>query len=250
MGSLPDGADEIVASTGNQDVVVRKLDLASLSSVREFSKQILESEPRLDVLINNAGVASTDDKKTKDNILVGMQANHFGHFLLTNLLLGLLKKSAPSRIVTVSSVMHRISNLSVDNLNGEKSFNWITLYPNSKLANMLTSIQLAKILDGTGVTSNCLHPGVIVTGIWRHVPPGLRQVLLFFLRMVLKDVVEGAQTTIHLAVSEQVEGVTGKYFAECKEVTPSAKARDEGLARKLWEKSEQIVQLTPQETVL
>nr|CAD7614609.1 unnamed protein product [Timema genevievae] len=98
-----------------------------------------------------------------------------------------------------------------------------------------------------GVTSNCLHPGAIVTGICRHVPSGLRQVLLFFLRMVLKDAVEGAQTTLYLAVSEQMEGVTGKYFAECKEVTPSAKTRDEGLARKLWEKSEEIVKLKPQE---
>nr|CAD7587564.1 unnamed protein product [Timema genevievae] len=163
---------------------------------------------------------------------------------------GLLKKSAPSRIVTVSSVLHRISNLRVDNLNGEKSFNWTTVYANSKLANLLTSNHLAKILEGTGVTSNCLHPGVIVTGIWRHVPSGLRQVLLFFLRMVLKDAVEGAQTTLYLAVSEQMEGVTGKYFAECKEVTPSAKARDEGFARKLWEKSEEIVKLKPQERVL
>nr|CAD7452040.1 unnamed protein product [Timema tahoe] len=239
-----------------------------------------------------------------------------GHKILSKSGAGLLKKSAPSRIVTVSSVLHRISNLRVDNLNGEKSFNWMTVYANSKLANLLTSNHLAKILEGTGVTSNCLHPGVIVTGIWRHVPSGLRQVLLFFLRMVLKDAVEGAQTTLYLAVSEQMEGVTGKYFAECKftsivlcsncvvldrfnrvfsqghtvqhgrhtalsvwieigrpmvdhvsfilvrplpasanrtftkEVTPSAKAREEGFARKLWEKSEEIVKLKPQERVL
>nr|CAD7204881.1 unnamed protein product [Timema douglasi] len=478
--------DEIVASTGNQDVLVRKLDLASLSSVREFSKQILESEPRLDVLINNAGVAGIDKIITEDNLVLGMQANHFAPFLLTNLLAGLLRESAPSRIVNVSSLMHKYCKLDLENLNCEKSFNKTDVYsvfmllwvPNKRLGDSST-------VQVSGVTANSLHPGVIKTEIMRQMSPLMLAVTNFFMGIFAKiiwfgvgihnlvrtpwseprpplegsgapdlvttwyclfhdavegaqttsrrtpwreprpplegsgaqttsrrtpwrkprppleglgaqttsrrtpwreprpplegsgapdlvttccclfqdavegaqttsrrtpwreprpplegsgapdlvttccclfqdavegaqttsrrtpwreprpplegsgapdlvttccclfqdavegaqttsrrtpwreprpplegsgapdlvttccclfqDAVEGAQTTIYLAVSEEVEGVTGKYFADCKEATPSAAARDEGLAKKLWEKSEELVKLTPQE---
>nr|CAD7452038.1 unnamed protein product [Timema tahoe] len=324
--------DEIVASTGNQDVLVRKLDLASLSSVREFSKHILESEPRLDVLINNAGVAGIDKIMTEDNLVLGMQANHFAPFLLTNLLavststdppsdtstsppsdtstglpsdtpigppfdtsIGLLRDSAPSRIVNVSSLLHKYCKLDLENLNCEKSFNKTDVYSVSKLNNILMTSELSRRLKGTGkcdyvehasgVTANSLHPGVIKTEIMRQMPALMLAVTNFFMGIFAKDAVEGAQTTsrrtpwkelrppleglgasdlvttcclfqdavegaqttIYLAVSEEVEGLTGKYFADCKEVTPSAAARDEGLAKKLWEKTEELVKLKPQE---
>nr|CAD7394377.1 unnamed protein product [Timema cristinae] len=246
--------DEIVASTGNQDVLVRKLDLASLSSVREFSKQILESEPRLDVLINNAGVAGIDKIMTEDNLVLGMQANHFAPFLLTNLLAvkyryqqgidthisiltsvaGLLKESAPSRIVNVSSLMHKYCKLDLENLNCEKSFNKTDVYSVSKLNNILMTSELSRRLKGTGVTANSLHPGVIKTEIMRQMSPLMLAATNFFMGIFAKgslrskrfenlcvrpcnhNAVEGAQTTIYLAVSEEVEGVTGKYFADCK----------------------------------
>nr|CAD7449058.1 unnamed protein product [Timema bartmani] len=242
--------DEIVASTGNQDVLVRKLDLASLSSVREFSKHILESELRLDVLINNAGVAGIDKIMTEDNLVLGMQANHFAPFLLTNLLAGLLRDSAPSRIVNVSSLLHKYCKLDLENLNCEKSFNKTDVYSVSKLNNILMTSELSRRLKGTGVTANSLHPGVIKTEIMRQMPALMLAVTNFFMGIFAKDAVEGAQTTIYLAVSEEVEGLTGKYFADCKEVTPSAAARDEGLAKKLWEKSEELVKLKPQEMQL
>nr|CAD7418941.1 unnamed protein product [Timema poppensis] len=194
--------DEIVASTGNQDVLVRKLDLASLSSVREFSKQILESEPRLDVLVNNAGVAGIDKIMTEDNLVLGMQANHFAPFLLTNLLAGidtrflhdsilasvagLLKESAPSRIVNVSSLMHKYCKLDLENLNCEKSFNKTDVYSVSKLNNILMTSELSRRLQGTGVTANSLHPGVIKTEIMRQMSPLMLAVTNFFMGIFAK----------------------------------------------------------------
>ncbi|KAJ8868491.1 hypothetical protein PR048_030019 [Dryococelus australis] len=145
--------DEIVDSTGNRDVVTRKLDLSSFASVRQFAKEVLDTEKRLDILVNNAGVGGTGRKFTEDNILVGMQTNHFAPFLLTVLLADLLKKSAPSRIVTVSSIAHRSYKFNINDMNGERSFNDIKIYCVSKLANILMSNELARRLQGTGNTS-------------------------------------------------------------------------------------------------
>lgn len=239
--------DEIIRTTGNKQVEVRMLDLCSLKSVRDFAKNFIETEQRLDVLVNNAGAGGLKNVKSIDGLQILMQVNHFGPFLLTCLLVGLLKKSAPSRIVFVSSIMHKYAKLEVDNLNFEKWFSHQQAYACSKLANVLMANEFARRLKETGVTVNSLHPGAVLTDIWRHFPKKLLAVLKPILKFYFKDSEQGAQTSVYLSVSEEVDGVTGKYFSDCKEMEMSKDAQDEGLAKKVWEKSEVLVGLKPEE---
>ncbi|KAJ9593191.1 hypothetical protein L9F63_015258 [Diploptera punctata] len=238
---------EIIAVTHNKQVEVRKLDLSSLESVRNFAKNILETEERLDILVNNAGAGGLRNVKSSDGLQMLMQVNHFAPFLLTCLLVGLLKKSAPSRIIMVSSLVHKYAKLEIDNLNFEKWFTHTQAYNCSKLANILVANELARKLKDTGVTVNSLHPGAVLSDIWRHWDKTYITVLKPIIRLYFKDCVEGAQTSVYLAVSEEVEGVTGKYFSDCKETKPSKDALDEGLAKKVWERSEELVGLTPEQ---
>lgn len=159
---------EIKESSKSATVYFMKLDLASLASVREFSKKFHETENKLDILINNAGLLSSGTR-TEDGFEVNMGVNHLGHFLLTNLLLDLLKKSAPSRIVVVASDLHKIGTIDKDNLNAEKSFpgSWKG-YGNSKLANILFARELSKMLEGSGVTVNSLCPGPVDTDVTKN----------------------------------------------------------------------------------
>lgn len=158
----------IKEQSGNDAIFFMKLDLSSLASVREFSKNFHEKETRLDILINNAGVL-TGGEKTEDGFEVNMGINHLGHFLLTNLLLDLLKASAPSRIIVVASAIHRYGKIDKDNLNAEKSFpgSWKG-YGNSKLANILFANELSRKLAGTGVTVNSLCPGAVDTDVTKN----------------------------------------------------------------------------------
>ncbi|XP_044740000.1 retinol dehydrogenase 11-like [Chrysoperla carnea] len=223
--------EEIIGKTGNTDIVIYPLDFESLSSVRKFSKLVHDNESRLDILINNAGAGGLGNKTTEDGLHIGMQVNHFGPFLLTNLLLDLLKQSAPSRIVTVASLMHVTSWLDPNNLN--KSLNDIINYSNSKLCNILMSNELAEKLRGTDVISNSLHPGSVRTQLFRNV------------RWYTPK--EGAQTTIHCAVCEKVDGVTGKYYQDCKQQWTSIPARNKRLSAKVWDESVKLVKLQKHE---
>ncbi|KAH3786376.1 retinol dehydrogenase 11-like isoform X3 [Dreissena polymorpha] len=239
---------KIQEATGNMNVEAHRLDLSLMSSVREFAKSF-KGEEQLDILINNAGVAGIPYMKTVEGFDTCFATNHLGHFLLTNLLLDLLKKSQPSRIVTVSSMAHAwTKEFDVENLNGEKQ-PWSPSpgsisqsYFRSKLANVLFTRELAKRLEGTGVTSNCLHPGTVKSDIWRSVPP-LHWLLLGVPYMFFKTGEEGAQTSIHCAVSEELEGVTGRYYVDCREAESSLLSKDLGLARQLWEYSERVTGL-------
>ena len=161
-------AVEVRKRSSNDNVVFRQLDLASLESVRKFAGKILEEEPQIDILINNAGVVFPQRKLTKDGFEMHFGVNHLGHFLLTNLLLDRIKEAPSARIVNVSSSAHRQGNMDFDNLNSEKSYvSWVA-YGTSKLANILFTRSLAKRLEGTNVTANSLHPGVIKTELARH----------------------------------------------------------------------------------
>ena len=160
--------NEIKEATGNENLHFLALDLTSLDSVREFSKKFHELETRLDILINNAGLLSPLER-TKEGFEINMGVNHLGHFLLTNLLLDLLKVSAPSRIVVVSSDLHRVGNIDKENFNSDKSFaGSVRAYGNSKLANILFTRKLSKMLQGTGVTVNSLCPGAVNTEATRY----------------------------------------------------------------------------------
>ena len=241
-------ATEITEKSHNSNIVVKHLDLASLKSVRDFAKDLNKNEARLDVLINNAGVAHLPElTKTQDNFEMTMGINHLGHFLLTNLLLDLLKKSAPSRIIVVSSSGHRFvtNGLNLDNMHGELFYNRFEAYCRSKLANILFSNELARRLIGTSVTVNSLHPGVIVAEaeLKRHFPSVLQTVLSILATPFAKTAKQGAQTTIHLAVSEDVKGISGSYFSDCAITEPSEAAQDENVAKKLWDVSQTLVGL-------
>lgn len=242
--------NEIIARSNNPNVEVRYLDLTSLATVRQFATDIIKTETHLEILVNNAGAGGLGRKNTVDNLQIGMQVNHFGPFLLTCLLVGLLKKSAPSRIIMVSSLMHKLANFDLDNLNSEKWFNDIQVYNCSKLANILVANELSRKLNGTDVTVNSLHPGVVATDIYRKLPWLIRPIADFFVSFFFKSAQEGAQTSIYLAVSDEVEGVSGRYFVDCKEANMSKAAMDKSLAKKLWEKSETLVGLKPEEVDL
>ncbi|XP_042747225.1 retinol dehydrogenase 14 [Lagopus leucura] len=233
------------AEGGGGELVVRELDLASLRSVRAFCHRVLQEEPRLDVLINNAGIFQCPYMKTEDGFEMQFGVNHLGHFLLTNLLLGLLKNSAPSRIVVVSSKLYKYGEINFEDLNSEISYNKSFCYSRSKLANILFARELARRLEGTGVTVNSLHPGIVRTNLGRHVNIPLLAKPLFNLVSwaFFKTPLEGAQTSIYLASSPDVEGVSGKYFGDCKEEELLPKAMDDLVARKLWDISEVMVGL-------
>ncbi|CAK1598954.1 unnamed protein product [Parnassius mnemosyne] len=241
--------NEIIAATGNSDVHYRYLDLASFNSIRKFADEILQREKRLDILVNNAGIYGSHNVKTEDDLLLGMQTNHFGPFLLTCLLLPLLKSTAPSRIINVSSMAHGLATLDLNNLNMEKetkeTFSKNRVYALSKLCNVLFTLELSRRLQGTGVTANALHPGVVKTKIFDDVDSILFKFIVPVLKLFSKTQWEGAQTTIYLAVSPEVKEVSGKYFRDCHMVKVSTdQASDVVLARKLWDISEKLVKLT------
>ncbi|XP_071036813.1 retinol dehydrogenase 11-like isoform X2 [Parasteatoda tepidariorum] len=235
-------AEEIKKTTGNQNVFVKVLDLTSFASVRACAKSVLETEEKLHVLINNAGIAGLKNRKlTEDGCENTMQSNHLGHFLLTLLLLDLLKRSSPSRIINVSSEAHRYQRLDIEDLSNKKGLNSIYVYGNTKLANVLFTAELADRLQGSGVTVNSLHPGVVNSDFLTPLD-GLYSILMRILFFVVgKTSEEGAQTTIQLAVDPRLEKTTGKYFADCKKKSVTRAARNKLLAKRLFEVSEKIV---------
>jgi NAD(P)-dependent dehydrogenase (short-subunit alcohol dehydrogenase family) len=228
--------DEVVAKTGSKDLHVMQLDLASLNSVRAFAAAFVAKFSRLDVLVENAGVLTGKRQLTADGLEMDFGVNHVGHFLLTELLLPVLKTSAPSRIVVVSSNLHSGATLDFDDLQGERS--WTKgAYGKSKLANMLFVRALAKRLEGTSVVVNALHPGVISTDLARDFPAPIRLMAKWF----LKSPEKGARTSLYLAMSPDAGSISGKYFVDSKQKIPSAAALDDALAERLWVETERLV---------
>ncbi|KAM9840036.1 retinol dehydrogenase 14b [Aulostomus maculatus] len=227
------------------EVVIKHLDLASLRSVRKFCEEIHQEESKIDVLVNNAGVYQCPYTKTEDGFEMQLGVNHLGHFLLTHLLLGLLKESAPSRIVVVSSKLYKYGRINFDDLNSENNYNKAFCYSQSKLANLLFTLELSRQLEGTGVTVNALTPGIVRTRLGRHVQIPLLAKPLFYLASLFffKSPLEGAQTPLYLTCSPDVGGVSGKCFANCEEEELMAKATDEQAAKRLWDMSKRMVGL-------
>ncbi|MEQ2303147.1 hypothetical protein AMECASPLE_013709 [Ameca splendens] len=248
MDRANNAAEEIKKKSGNDNVVVKKLDLASLQSVRLFAKDVAANEARLDVLINNAGVMCCPQWKTEDGFDLQFGVNHLGHFLLTNCLLDLLKQSAPSRIVNVSSLAHERGQINFDDINQKINYNPWRSYSQSKLANVLFTRELAKRLQGTGVTTYSLHPGVIRTELGRHFLPTIplwKRVLYKPFSFFIKNPTEGAQTTIYCAVEESLQNESGFYYSDCARKATAPQGRDDEAAKKLWDLSASMVGLTP-----
>lgn len=191
--------------------------------------------------MNNAGVMNVPKSKTADGFEMHMGVNHLGHFLLTNLLLPRLRQSAPSRIVVVSSEAHRYTDIRRSDLMRSRGYNSWTAYCQSKLANILFARQLARILQGTGVTVNSLHPGAVTTELMRHSP--VLSIVTWPVRFFFKTVESGAQTQIACAVDPALSGVSGKYFSDCKVRTETRAAQDDETAEWLWRASEKLVGL-------
>lgn len=228
--------DEIAAKTGSKDLHVMQLDLASLESVRAFAAAFTARFARLDVLVENAGVMTEKRQLTADGLEMNFGVNHVGHFLLTELLLPLLKTSAPSRVVVVSSNVHSSGKIDFDDLASEKSWGFGS-YPRSKLANMLFVRALAKRLEGSKVVVNGLHPGVISTELARDFPAPIRLMAKWF----FKSPEQGARTSLYLATAPEAAEISGRYFVDAKEKKPGAAALDDALAERLWTETERLV---------
>ncbi|XP_050406436.1 retinol dehydrogenase 13-like [Patella vulgata] len=248
MGRCEKARDEIINESANRNIHCRKLDLASMKSIREFAEKINKEEAHLDILINNAGIMKCPKMLTEEGFEMQLGVNHLGHFLLTNLLLDKLKESAPSRIINVSSLAHLWATVNFDDLNSEKKYDGGAAYGQSKLANILFTKELARKLKGTGVTVNALHPGVVDTELMRHIPlanSSISKFIFFPISYTLfKTPKLGAQTTIHVALDPSIDDITGKYFSDCVEKDVTAEAENEEIARRLWLVSEKWTRLT------
>jgi len=230
--------------SGSSRVELMDLDLADFASIRSFAAELLARFDRLDVLVNNAGGIISDRVHTAQGFEMTFGANHLGHFLLTELLLDRLVQSAPSRVVTVASIAHRfaLSGLSFDDLQGDLGYSSMDAYAKSKLANILFSNELARRLEGTGVTSNALHPGGVRSGFGKSDHNrGIDRIAMVVGAPFLRSPKGGAKTTVYLASSPAVAGATGGYYVRSKRHTPSKRARDTDAARRLWEESESLV---------
>ena len=236
--------EEIRQESGNTDVHLKEIDLSSLSSVNKFAKEIIANEERLDILINNAGIAFVEQNKTEDGFEMHFGVNHLGHFLLTNLLLDLIKKSTPSRIITVSSrAYHVVKGINFDDINLKKEYSSVSAYGHSKLANILFAYELNKRLQGSGVSTFSLHPGIVVTNISRHLSMFKYKMIEIIAKPIMdilfQDARKGAQTTICCAVEQNLERLSGQFFFNCK---PDLLTLSDNESKKLWEVSEKMVE--------
>lgn len=228
---------EIQTRSGSDAVDLLLADLASQASIRQLAQDVQQKYPRLDVLVNNAGISPMKRTLTVEGIEKTFAVNVLAYFLLTDLLLDLLKASAPSRIVNVASAAQ--SPIDFDDVQREKRFSWMDVYSQSKFATILFTYELAKRLQGTGVTANCLHPGVIGTNLMRELPP----VAGWFMKLFFSSPEKGAETSIYLASSPEVEGISGKYFIKRKEARSSKESYDEAAQQRLWQMCAELTRL-------
>jgi NAD(P)-dependent dehydrogenase (short-subunit alcohol dehydrogenase family) len=224
--------EEISKLTSNNNISIINADLSSLEQVRKAAEEIKSKFNRIDVLINNAGVYMKTRLLTEDGFETTFAVNHLAHFLLTNLLLELLKQSASSRIINVSSIAHTRAKLDFENLNSEKSFDAYNTYAVSKLANVLFTYKLADKLKKANIIVNAIHPGVISTKLLRA-----------GFNINGASLKEGASTSVYLASSNEVENITGKYFVKMEETPSSEDSYNEEYQEKMWDVSSQMVDL-------
>ena len=242
-GRTEEAAREIRAvGAGQVDLFVA--DLSSQLEVRRLADEVLQTYPRLDVLVNNVGGYWNTRHVTADGLERTFALNHLTPFLLTNLLLDRLTQSAPARVVTVASNAHTTGQIDFDDLQGERSYSGSRAYSQSKLANVLFTYELARRLAASAVTANALHPGVVNTSFGAEDPGGVQRLLVPFVRPFLKTPEQGAATSIHLASSPDLKQVSGRYFANSKPKKSSKASYDQPAAERLWQVSAELVHLT------
>ncbi|MEI7770371.1 MAG: SDR family oxidoreductase [Chloroflexales bacterium] len=234
---------EIIAQSGSAQVELIIADFASLESVRRAADAFLKSHDRLHVLVNNAGLYMSERLLSQEGYEMTFAVNHLAPFLLTNLLLERLRASAPARVVTVSSAAHMTGHIRFDDLNATRGFSGFRAYGDSKLANVLFSNELARRLEGSAVTSNSLHPGVVASN-FASGTGGLMGVFFSLARPFFSSPEQGAQTSIYLASAPEVAGVSGKYYANKRPQSSSAESKNRDVQRRLWDVSADLVKLS------
>jgi NAD(P)-dependent dehydrogenase (short-subunit alcohol dehydrogenase family) len=230
---------EIKEQSSSDHISLLVADLSSQAEIRRLAENFTGHHSALHVLVNNAGIIPRRREVTVDGFETQFAVNHLAPFLLTNLLLDILIASAPARIVTVASDMHRGATINFDDLQSEGSYRPLRVYSRTKLANVLFTYELARRLQGTSVTANCLHPGVVATKLLAD-GMGMPRALRSTTRLIGTKPEKGAKTSIYLAASAEVEGVSGKYFVRQKAVESSKDSYDENLARRLWRVSAEL----------
>jgi NAD(P)-dependent dehydrogenase (short-subunit alcohol dehydrogenase family) len=230
--------------SGSNDVHLILADLSRRRDIFDAAREFNSRFERLDVLVNNAGILTRKRRVTPDGFETQFFVNHLAYFLLTGLLIDTLKASAPSRIINVASTAHSRGILDFGNLQGEKGYNGWQQYGNTKLANIVFTYELARRLDGSGVTANCLHPGVIHTNLLRNYSVVINW-LWYLARWFFKKPAEGAETPVYLASSPEVEGVSGKYFKYCRPLGTSEISYNAAVQQRLWEVSGELTGYQP-----
>ena len=238
-------ASDIRAASANSAVEAFAADMTAQAEVRRLAVSVLQAYPRLDVLVNNVGGFWAHRHPTADGLEQTFALNHLAPFLLTNLLLDRLKASAPARVVTVSSGAQSMGRIDFDDLQGARNYSGQRAYNQSKLANVMFSNELARRLDGTGVTANSLHPGVVRSNFGAEDQARWFAVMSRVILPLLKTPAQGARTSIYLACSPDMDGVTGQYFANRKSKKPNKIAFDSEMTAKLWNVSAALVGVTP-----
>ena len=232
----------VKAASGSDDVHLLLADLSSQTAVRQLAATFKANYDRLDVLINNAGAIFLKRKLSADGIEMTFALNHISYFLLTNLLLDMLKASSPARIINVSSVAHEMNPLNFDDLQSEKAYRGFQAYGKSKLANLLFTYELDRRLKGSGITVNALHPGFVGTNFAKN-NGRLVRLAMFFINKFALPPEKGAETPVYLAAAPEVAAVSGQYFYQKKTKRSSSASYDEAAAQRLWQISEQMTGL-------
>lgn len=235
----------IRAATGNPAVDLLLADLSRQREIRRLSDQIHDRNDRLDVLVNNAGLISRRRQVTEDGLELQLAVNHLAYFLLTHLLLDLLRAGAPARIINVASTGHSRGRIEFDNLQGEKRYRAWQTYMNTKLANVLFTYELARRLEGSGVTANCVGPGVTFSGLMRRYSRAL-DLLWKLLHRFFKPPELSADNPVYLATAPEMKAVTGRYFRYRKPVGTSERSYDRQLQRRLWQVSADLTGVDPE----
>jgi NAD(P)-dependent dehydrogenase (short-subunit alcohol dehydrogenase family) len=230
---------EIVRETRNENVDLMIADFSDLGQIRRLAADVKAKYSRMHALVNNAGAYNNERKLIAGGYEATFAVNHLGYFLLTVELLEPLKSSAPARIVNVASDAHRNAHINLDDLNMENGYSGWKAYGQSKLANVLFTYELARRLKGTGVTANCMHPGVVGTNLFNHIG-GIAGKIVRLFTPFMRTPEKGADTIIWLASSPEVEGITGKYFVDRKERATNPESYDTAIAVRLWEVSERM----------
>jgi len=235
-----EAVNEVRALSGNNSVELMICDLGSQKSIEEFCTGFKKKYQRLDVLVNNAGVILPGWHETVDGYELQFGVNHLGHFLLTNRLLDRLIASAPARIINVTSGAHKIGKIHFNDVNLKKNYTLWRAYAQSKLANVLFTYELAERLKDTRVTANCVYPGAVATSMGINRDTGFGTFITRMLKPFFQTSQQGAETSIYLATSRDVEGVTAKYFYHKRPIPSSKRSYDKADAKKLWAISEKM----------